>query len=163
MQRICRSARNINDLSSLLESQLDKNGPTEYNLYVLDEIAERTKDKPIDGNELYKKSLDWIDRPDPQQTISSHLIERLLKVSPSFVLNVDTFSIFMSKIFDLKQRNILWTQLKDLPLMKIEGTNEVLLNYAIKAISNWISVPSQKRDDNLDLFEFVNHIFSFVD
>ena len=39
----------------------------------------------------------------------------------------------------------------------------MLLNYAIKAISNWISVPSQKRDDNLDLFEFVNHIFSFVD
>ena len=47
--------------------------------------------------------------------------------------------------------------------MKQEGANEVLLNYSLKAIGNWINSPPQKRTENLDLFEFISHIFNFVD
>ena len=64
--RVLRSAQSVDDLSNLLSSEIAKSGPSEAALLVLDQLALRTKNTPVDGNELYRTTLQWLDKPEEQ-------------------------------------------------------------------------------------------------
>jgi hypothetical protein len=95
--------------------------------------------------------------------LPSNYIERLLKVSSSFSLNIDTISLLITRIFDLKERNMLWTQLRNIPFMKQKGISTVILNYCLSSIGKWIQTQRRKRTDNFDLLEFICHLLIFID
>lgn len=53
--------------------------------------------------------------------------------------------------------------MKELPLLKQEGTNLVLLNFCLKYLSSWIKTPQSKRGKQIDLLTFINQILTFID
>ncbi len=65
----------------------------------MDELAERVKNSPIAGSELFSNALEWLDKEEEADSVPSNLIEKLFKASGSFTLNIETISFLIDRLF----------------------------------------------------------------
>lgn len=137
------------------------NGPSETFIVFLTELTERAKSSPFDASRLFSDALRW-ETSQSELNIPSNLLEQLIKLSGSFVINLETVAAMVDRLFDLPERNSLWVKMKALPMMQQKGLGAILLSLCRRYLWNWIKTAANKRGNQYELLSLICQLLAFI-